>query len=73
MNNKQLYLRIGEHVTHEAHPEWGEGVVIETLNSEIPGGVSMVKIEFVHAGLKSFFNDMSLPQCCYNAGVKKLI
>jgi len=71
-NNKRPYLRIGEHVKHEAHPEWGDGVVVEILDSAIPGGVSMVKIEFTLAGQKFFFNDLSLPQCCYHAGVKRL-
>ena len=53
-NNKRPYLRIGEHVKHEAHPEWGDGVVVEILDSAIPGGVSMVKIEFTLAGQKFF-------------------
>lgn len=71
-NSKRPYLRIGEQVTHEGHPEWGAGVVIETVDSAIPGGLSMVKIEFTYAGQKSFFNDLSLPQCCYHAGIKRV-
>lgn len=71
-NTRRPYLRIGEHVNHEGHPEWGMGAVIETVDSGIPGGISMVKIEFACAGQKSFFNDLSLPQCCYHAGVKRV-
>jgi len=71
-NAKRIYLRIGEQVTHKAHPEWGEGIVIETSDSSIPGGLSMVKIEFTNVGQKSFFNDLALPQCCYHAGVKRV-
>jgi hypothetical protein len=71
-DTRRTYLRIGEHVTHVEHPEWGIGIVTETLDSAVPGGLCMVRIEFAHAGKKSFFNDLSLPQCCYHAGIKRL-
>lgn len=66
---RKLYLSVGEDVVHLRHPEWGAGKVVEELNSTIPGGMSMVKIIFKHAGQKTFDNDLDSLCCCRHAGI----
>ncbi len=67
---RKLFLSVGEVVIHLRHPEWGTGHVIEEMNSTIPGGISMVRIDFRYAGLKTFDNNMESLWCCYHAGVR---
>lgn len=69
---RRLYLSVGEEVVHLRHPEWGAGKVIEEMNSTVPGGVSMVKIDFKNAGSKTFDNNIKSLCCCYHAGVRRL-
>jgi hypothetical protein len=69
---RKLYLSVGEAVVHLRHPEWGEGKVVEEMNSTVPGGLSMVKIEFKHAGQRMFDNNIESLCCCYHAGVRRL-
>ncbi len=68
---RRLYLSLGEEVVHLRHPEWGIGKVIEEKNSTIPGGLSMVRIEFGNVGLKTFNNNIDSLYCCYHAGVRR--
>ena len=68
---RRLYLSVGETVVHLHHPEWGTGLVVEEINSTVPGGMSMVRIEFKHAGLKTFNNDIDSLYCCYYAGIRR--
>lgn len=68
---RKLYLSIGEEVVHLRHPEWGIGKVVEEMNSNIPGGVSFIRIEFAHAGVRLFDNNIESVYCCYHAGVRR--
>jgi hypothetical protein len=68
---RRLYLSLGEEVVHLRHPEWGIGKVIEERNSTVPGGLSMVRIEFGNVGLKAFNNNIDSLYCCYHAGVRR--
>ncbi len=67
---RKLFLSVGEVVVHLRHPEWGTGLVVEEVNSTIPGGMSMVRIDFRNAGQKTFDNNMESLWCCYHAGVR---
>ncbi|MBI5587338.1 MAG: DUF3553 domain-containing protein [Deltaproteobacteria bacterium] len=69
---RKLYLSVGEQVVHLERPQWGVGKVVEEMNSIIPGGISMVRIEFRNAGLKTFDNNMESLYCCYHAGVRRV-
>jgi len=69
---RKLYLSIGEEVVHTGHPEWGRGTVVEEINSVVPGGMSMVRIEFSVGGSKTFDNNLSSLWCCYHAGVRRV-
>jgi len=68
---RRLYLRLGELVIHTRYPQWGVGEVIEEANSTIPGGLSMVRIEFPHVGEKTFNNNIDSLHCCYYAGIRR--
>jgi hypothetical protein len=68
---RRLYLSLGEEVVHLRHPEWGIGRVIEERNSTLPGGLSMVRVEFGNVGLKTFNNNIDSLYCCYHAGVRR--
>ncbi len=69
---RKLYLSAGEDVVHLRHPEWGVGKVVEEMNSTIPGGASMIRIEFRHGGNKTFDNNLESLCCCYHAGVRRI-
>lgn len=68
---RKLYLSVGETVVHLRHPEWGQGLVVEEMNSNIPGGISFIRIEFKRAGTRTFDNNLESLWCCYHAGVRK--
>ncbi|MCK5237599.1 MAG: DUF3553 domain-containing protein [Deltaproteobacteria bacterium] len=70
-SKRRLYLSVGEEVIHTSYPEWGVGHVIEEMNSMVPGGISLVRIEFSHAGEKTFNNDIDSDLCCYFAGIRR--
>lgn len=69
---RKLYLSVGEEVIHLRHPEWGIGKVIQEMNSTIPGGISMIRIEFRHVGERTFDNNLESLCCCYHAGVRRI-
>jgi len=69
---RKLYLSVGEEVVHLRHPEWGMGRVVEEMNSTVPGGMSMVRVDFLNAGHKTFDNNMTSLWCCYHAGVRRV-
>ncbi len=69
---RRLYLGVGEEVVHLRHPEWGVGKVVEEMNSMLPGGFSMVRIEFRNGGQKTFDNNIDSLWCCYHAGVRRI-
>ena len=69
---RKLYLSVGEVVVHLRHHEWGQGRVVEEMNSIIPGGISIIRIEFRYAGRRAFDNNLESLMCCYHAGVRRL-
>ncbi len=69
---RKLYLSVGEAVVHLRHPEWGLGKVVEEMNSTLPGGLSMVRIDFKYAGQRTFDNNIESLCCCYHAGVRRV-
>jgi len=71
MNDKRLYLRLGDKVTHRDYQHWGEGVVVEEMNSSVPGGTCLVRIHFGDGRQRTFNNDMDNQSCCYYFGLRK--
>ena len=69
---RKLYLSVGEEVIHLKHPEWGVGTVVEEVNSTVPDGISMVRVEFLNAGKKTFDNNLTSLWCCYHAGIRRV-
>lgn len=69
---RKLYLSVGEDVVHLHHPEWGQGRVVEEMNSTIPGGISFIRIEFKYAGKRTFDNNLESLWCCYHAGIRRV-
>ncbi|MEE9591605.1 MAG: DUF3553 domain-containing protein [Thermodesulfobacteriota bacterium] len=68
---RRLYLQVGNTVIHKRHPEWGMGRVIEEMNSILPGGLSMIKIEFKDGTKRAFNNNIDSELCCYQAGIRR--
>lgn len=69
---RKLYLSVGQDVVHLRHPEWGVGKVIEEMNSNIPGGMSLIRIEFKNGGSRAFDNNLESLLCCYHAGIRRI-
>lgn len=68
---RRLYLSLGDQVMHKFHPEWGHGEVIESMDSEVPGGLSMVRVSFRDGDLRTFNNNIDSVFCCYYAGLRR--
>jgi hypothetical protein len=68
---KRLFLRMGDEVTHARYPEWGTGVVVEEMRSEVPGGICFVRIDFEDGMRRTFNNDFDSEWCCYFFGVRR--
>jgi hypothetical protein len=71
VNDKRIYLRLGDKVSHRSYTHWGEGVVIEEMTSTVPGGTCLVRIVFQDGRQRTFNNDMDSEMCCYYFGVRK--
>ncbi|HVN85057.1 MAG TPA: hypothetical protein VMW17_09455 [Candidatus Binatia bacterium] len=71
VNDKRLYLRLGDKVSHRGYAQWGEGVVVEEMTSSVPGGTCLVRIKFQDGRQRTFNNDMENELCCYYFGVRK--
>jgi hypothetical protein len=71
VNDKRLYLRLGDKVSHRSYGQWGEGVVVEEMTSTVPGGTCLVRIMFQDGRQRTFNNDMDNEMCCYYFGVRK--
>lgn len=71
VNDKRIYLRLGDKVTHRDYSEWGEGSVVEEMTSTVPGGTCLVRIAFQDGRQRTFNNDMDNELCCYYFGVRK--
>lgn len=68
---RRLYLSLGDQVLHRYHPEWGAGEVVEEMNAEVLGGLSIVKVSFRDGSRRTFNNDIDSVCCCYYAGLRK--
>ena len=68
---KRLYLRVGDEVSHLRYEEWGIGVVIEIMTSSVPGGTCLARIRFGDGQMRCFNNDLDNDACCYFFGVRR--
>jgi len=68
---KRLYLRVGDGVSHLRHEEWGAGVVIEVMTSSVPGGTCLARIRFQDGQIRCFNNDLDNEGCCYFFGLRR--
>ena len=72
MNEKsRLYLRLGDKVIHTNYGEWGGGVVVEEMASDLVGGTCLVRILFEDGQQRTFNNDLDSDMCCYYFGVRR--
>jgi hypothetical protein len=69
--DKRLYLRVGDEVSHLRYEEWGIGVVVEAMTSSIPGGTCLARVRFQDGQLRCFNNDLDNEACCYYFGVRR--
>ncbi|HLG21661.1 MAG TPA: hypothetical protein VI382_02510 [Candidatus Manganitrophaceae bacterium] len=67
---RRLYLKLGDAVIHHQFPQWGKGVVVEERNSQMMGGLCMVRIIFNDGKERSFINNLDDHNCCYYAGIR---
>jgi hypothetical protein len=68
---KRLYLRVGDEVSHLRYEEWGTGVVIEIMTSSVPGGTCLARVRFQDGQMRCFNNDLDNEACCYFFGVRR--
>jgi hypothetical protein len=68
---KRLFLRVGDEVSHLRYEEWGTGVVIEIMTSSVPGGTCLARIRFQDGQMRCFNNDLDNDACCYFFGVRR--
>jgi hypothetical protein len=68
---KRLYLRVGDEVSHLRYEEWGVGVVMEVMTSSVPGGTCLARIHFEDGQVRCFNNDLDNEGCCYFFGVRR--
>lgn len=68
---KRLYLRVGDEVSHLRYEEWGVGVVIEVMTSSVPGGTCLARIRFQDGQMRCFNNDLDNEGCCYFFGLRR--
>lgn len=71
VNDKRLYLRLGDRVNHLNYSQWGQGVVVEEMTSTVPGGTCLVRIDFQDGRQRTFNNDMDNEMCGYYFGLRK--
>jgi hypothetical protein len=69
---RHTYLHVADRVFHKKFKSWGRGVVIETWNSDLPGGICFVRILFQDGKKRVFDNSFDSACCCYYAGITLL-
>jgi len=69
---KHIYLKVGDKVFHKNYRSWGGGVVVETRESDLPGGLCFVRILFQDGKQRVFDNSYESACCCYYTGVTLL-
>ncbi|GAB4254270.1 MULTISPECIES: DUF3553 domain-containing protein [Deferrisoma] len=67
---KRLFLKVGDLVVHRDCKAWGVGRVVELRTSSLEGGPALVRIRFEDGEVRTFFNDLSEPNCCYYRGIR---
>ncbi|RLB06617.1 MAG: DUF3553 domain-containing protein [Deltaproteobacteria bacterium] len=72
MNRRHTYLQVGDYVYHRRYSHWGIGEVVEEWNSNLPGGLCFVKVEFEDGRVRIFDNDFKSLSCCYYAGLIRI-
>ncbi len=70
VNLQRRYLKLGDEVIHTKYPQWGRGLVVEERNSQISGGICLVRVVFKDGVERSFLNDLDNYNCCYYAGIR---
>jgi hypothetical protein len=68
---KRLYLRVGDEVSHLRYDEWGTGVVMEIMTSSVPGGTCLARVRFQDGQMRCFNNDLDNEACCYFFGLRR--
>lgn len=68
---KRLYLRVGDKVTHRSYQQWGIGMVVEVMTSIVAGGTCLVRIRFQDGRLRTFNNDLDSEGCCSRFGIRQ--
>jgi hypothetical protein len=68
---KRLYLRVGDEVSHLRYEEWGIGVVMEVMTSSVPGGTCLARVRFPDGQIRCFNNDLDNEACCYFFGIRR--
>jgi len=71
VEEKRLYLRLGDRVYSDSHEEWGTGSVVEEMTSTIVGGTCLVRVLFEDGQQRTFHNDLDHEMCCYFLGVRR--
>jgi len=71
VEEKRLYLRLGDRVYSDSHEEWGIGAVVEQMTSIVIGGTCLVRVLFEDGHQRTFNNDLDHEMCCYYMGVKR--
>lgn len=71
VEEKRLYLRLGDRVYSESREEWGSGAVVETMTSTVIGGTCLVRVLFQDGVQRTFNNDLDHDMCCAFMGVKR--
>lgn len=71
MEDKRLYLHLGDRVYSDSREEWGTGTVVEEMTSTIVGGTCLVRVLFEDGHQRTFNNDLDHDMCCYFMGVRR--
>ena len=71
VDEKRLYLHLGDRVYSDSHEEWGVGAVVEEMTSTIVGGTCLVRVLFEDGHQRTFNNDLDHEMCCYFLGVRR--
>lgn len=71
VEEKRLYLHLGDRVYSNSREEWGTGAVVEEMTSIIAGGTCLVRVLFEDGHQRTFHNDLDHDMCCYYLGVRR--
>lgn len=71
VDDKRLFLHLGDRVYNAYHEEWGVGSVVEEMTSTVIGGTCLVRILFEDGQQRTFHNDLDHDMCCYFLGMRR--